>query len=82
MHLLVYVDGIVLIDKDNYLEWSRNIKHTLIFNDLLDDICEGQVINGAIDATITTPKQPRADKELPIWKGRDKDIYALIVSRQ
>ena len=42
MHSLVSVVGVVLNDKENYPERSRKIKHTLIFNDLLDDIYVGE----------------------------------------
>jgi hypothetical protein len=35
----------VLTGKQNYPKWFKNIKHTLIFNDLWDDICEGEADN-------------------------------------
>jgi hypothetical protein len=41
MHSLVSIVCVVLSGKENYLEWSRKIEHTLIFNDLWDDICDG-----------------------------------------
>ena len=31
MHSLASIVGVVLSGKENYIEWSRNIKHTLIF---------------------------------------------------
>jgi SH3-like domain-containing protein len=58
------------VAKINYLEWSRKIKHTLIFNDLWDGICDGD----------TSPIKPTVDKELAIWMNKDKKAYALIVA--
>ena len=40
MHSLISIFGIVISDKENYHEWFRKIKNTLIFNDLWDDVCE------------------------------------------
>ena len=42
MHSLISIVGVVLSDKENYPEWSRKIKHTLIFNELWRGICEGE----------------------------------------
>jgi hypothetical protein len=70
MHSLVSIVGVVLSGKENYLEWSRKIKHTLIFNDLWDGICDGD----------TSPTKPTIDKELAIWMNKDKKAYALIVA--
>jgi hypothetical protein len=70
MHSLVSIVGVVLSGKENYPEWSRKIEHTLIFNDLWDDICDGD----------TKPTKPTTDKELSIWMNKDKKAYALIVS--
>jgi hypothetical protein len=53
MNSLVSIVGVVLIGKENYPEWSRTIEHTLIFNDLWDDICHGDT-------------KPTTDKELSI----------------
>ena len=87
MHLLVYVDGIVLIDKDNYLEWSRNIKHTLIFNDICNEIYERHIVDEVYGATLTTCKQPTTKKNISIlkrrnnnaiWKNINKKVYVLI----
>jgi hypothetical protein len=41
MHSLISNEGVVLNGKENYLELSRKIEYTLIFNDLWDDICDG-----------------------------------------
>jgi hypothetical protein len=71
MHSLISIVGVVLTDKENYLEWSRKIKHTLIFNNLWDGICEGEVDG--------RPIIPTTNKELAIWKNKDKKAYALIV---
>ena len=35
--------GIVLSGKENYHEWFRKVKNTLIFNDLWDDVCESKM---------------------------------------
>ena len=51
---------------------NRKIKHTLIFNDLWDEVCEGQ--------NDSEPVQPIRDKELAIWKNKDKKAYALIAA--
>jgi hypothetical protein len=40
MHSLVSIVGVVLLGKENYHQWFRKIKHTLIFSDLWDGICE------------------------------------------
>jgi hypothetical protein len=40
MHSLIFIVGVVLTDKENYTEWYRNIKSTLIFNDAWKGICE------------------------------------------
>ena len=42
MHSLISIVGVVLTNKENYLEWSRKIKHTLVFNVMWDEVCEGQ----------------------------------------
>jgi hypothetical protein len=33
MHSLISIVGMVLTDKENYREWYRKIKSTLIFNE-------------------------------------------------
>jgi hypothetical protein len=40
MHSLISIIDMVLTGKENYREWYRNIKSTLIFNDLWKGICE------------------------------------------
>ena len=40
MHSRITIIDIVLTGKDNYREWYRKIKSTLIFNDLWNGICE------------------------------------------
>eukprot|EP00253_Pinus_taeda_P002429 PITA_02429 len=64
--------GIVLTGKENYPEWSRMIKHTLIFNDLWKGVCVGE---GDKD-----PIQPTSDKELVIWENKNNKAYALIAA--
>ena len=72
MHSLISIVGIVLSGKENYLEWSRKIKHTLIFNELWKGICEGQEEN--------PPAKPTSDKELAIWENKNCKAYALIAA--
>jgi hypothetical protein len=44
MHSLISIVGVVLTDKENYREWYRKIKSTLIFNDLWKGICEAKAV--------------------------------------
>jgi len=62
--------GVVLIDKENYPEWSRKIKHTLIFNELWKGVCVGEGDN--------EPAKPTSDKEFAIWENKNNKAYALI----
>ena len=64
--------GIVLTSKEKYLEWSRMIKHTLICNELLKGLCDGEGDND--------PVQPTLDKELVIWDNKNNKAYALIAT--
>eukprot|EP00253_Pinus_taeda_P024998 PITA_24998 len=64
--------GIVLTGKENYPEWSRMIKHTLIFNELWKGVCVGEGDND--------PVQPTSDKELVIWENKNSKAYALIIA--
>lgn len=48
------------------------IKHTVVFNDLWDEVCEGHNDNELVD--------PTRDKELTTWKNKDKNEYALIAA--
>jgi hypothetical protein len=70
MHSLVSIVGVVLSGKKNYPKCSRKIEYTLIFNDLWDDICDGD----------TKPTKLTIDKEFAIWTNKDKKKYSLIVS--
>ena len=40
MHYLISNVSVVLSEKENYQEWFRKIKNTLIFNDLWEEVCE------------------------------------------
>lgn len=42
MHPLISIVGLVLTRKENYPEWSRKIKHTLIVNELWKGFCVGE----------------------------------------
>jgi hypothetical protein len=70
MHSLVSIVGVVLSRQENYQEWFRKIKNTLIFNDLWEEICEGKDDND--------PEQPTDARQLVIWKSNDKNAHALI----
>ena len=59
MHSLISIVGIVLSRKENYHEWFRKVKNTLIFNDLWDDVCESKDNN-------EEPEQPTDANELVI----------------
>ena len=62
--------GVVLFGKEKYQECFRKINNTLIFNDLWEEVCEGKENKD--------PEQPTDDKQLAIWKSKDKKAYALI----
>eukprot|EP00253_Pinus_taeda_P013981 PITA_13981 len=64
--------GIVLTGKENYPDWSRMIKQTLIFNEFWKGVCVGEGDND--------PVQPTSDKELVIWENKNNKAYALIVA--
>jgi hypothetical protein len=70
MHSLISIVGVVLIDKENYPEWSRKIIHTLIFSNLWEGISEGEA-----DYQLTIPT---TDKDISIWNNKDKKEYAVI----
>lgn len=72
MHSLISIAGVVLSRKENYHEWSRKIKHTLIFNELWKGICEGEGDNA--------PEKPTSNKELSICKNKNNKAYALITT--
>jgi len=59
--------GIVLTGKENYLEWSRMVKHTLIYNEMWKGVCVGEQDKD--------PVQP-SDKELAIWEKRNV-VYCM-----
>jgi hypothetical protein len=61
---------VVISGKENYLEWSRNIEHNLIFNDIWDEICDGN----------TKPTKLIADKEISIWTNKHNKSYSFIYS--
>eukprot|EP00253_Pinus_taeda_P008830 PITA_08830 len=72
MHSLISIVGVVLISKENYSEWSRKIKHTLIFNELWNRLCVGN--------RDKEPEQPTSSKEFAIWENKNNKSYALIVA--
>ena len=72
MHSLISIVGVVLTGKENYLEWSRKIKHTLIYNELWKGVCVGYG-----DKEL---EQPTLDKEFTIWENKNNKAYALIAT--
>ena len=60
MHYVVLIVGVLLVGKDKYPELLRKIKHTLIFNDMWDGICERE--------DDIAHKKATTNKELAIWK--------------
>jgi len=64
--------GIVLTGKENYPEWSRMIKHTLIFNELWKGVCVEEEDKDSV--------LPTSDKELVIWENKNSKAYALIAA--
>jgi hypothetical protein len=44
MHSLISIVNVVSTGKENYKEWYRNIKSTLIFNNLWKGICEIAIV--------------------------------------
>lgn len=70
MHSLVSIIGVVLTGKDNWSEWYRKLKNTLIFNDFWEGVCIGD----------TKPVQPTDAKELEVWKMKNCQAYALIAA--
>ena len=42
MNSLISIVGVILSRKENYQEWFRKVKNTLIFNDMWDGVCENE----------------------------------------
>jgi len=70
MNSIISIVGVVLKGKENYNEWYRKIKHTLISNEFWNGICEGEGDNA--------PKNPTWGKEISIWENKNSKAYALI----
>jgi hypothetical protein len=70
MHSLIFIVDVILTNKDTYPKWFKRIKHTFIFNELWDDICDGE--------NDSDSSQPIGDKEIIVWKNKDKKEYAII----
>jgi len=69
---LISIVGVVLNGKENYHEWSRKIKHTLICNELWKGVCVG---DGDKE-----PEHHASDNEFAIWENKDSKAYALIAA--
>ena len=81
MHSLEFLVGVVLTGKDNYLEWSRKIKVTIIYNDMLHGICEGTTIKTDVGMTLKyVPNPPTLEKEPDICHTKDNKELAMIIA--
>jgi hypothetical protein len=65
MHSLISIVGVVLIDKENYQEWYRKIKSTLIFNDLWKGICEAAPTSEEEDQSEAQPSKAQLKSTRP-----------------
>lgn len=70
MHSLVSIIGVVLSGKDDWSEWYRRLKHTLIFNDFWITVCDGD----------TPPTKLMDVKELANRNMKNCKGYALIAT--
>ena len=72
--------------KENYREWFRKVKNTLIFKDMWDGICEKENLEDKKDGEAidevdkSAPVPPTNAKDLALWKSKDKKAYALIIA--
>jgi hypothetical protein len=76
MHSLISIVNVVLSGKENYWEWYRKIKTTLIFNDPWNGVCEETPTSEEEDESkanskSTRPTIPTSNKECAIWKDKD-----------
>jgi hypothetical protein len=60
MHSLISIVDVVLTGKENYREWYRKIKSTLIFNDLWKGICEAKEVP---QSSKTTEEDAKSEEE-------------------
>ena len=86
MNSLISIVGVILSGKENYQEWFRKVKNTLIFNDMWDGICENENLEDKKDGEAidevdkSAPVPPTNAKDLSLWKSKDKKAYALIIA--
>ena len=63
MHSLATIVGAFLTSKENYLEYSRKINTTFIYNELWDSILEGETIRTEVGQALKyDPKPPEIHK--------------------
>lgn len=77
--------GVVLTRKENYVEWLRKIKSTLIFNGLWDRVCKGEVTENDEDEFGLDmkpydggPTKDTSVSKLAIWKNKERKDFSLI----
>ena len=86
MNSLISIVGVIFSGKENYQEWFRKVKNTLIFNDTWDEICENENFEDKKDVDAidevdkSVPVPPTNAKELALWKSKDMKAYALIIA--
>lgn len=84
MHSFISIVGVVLNGKENYREWYRKIKSTMIFNNFWKDICDATPTNekDELEAQLKISRLtiPTINKECAIWKEKDHKAYALIAA--
>ena len=64
---LVFIIGVVLTGKENYREWYRKIKSTLIFNNPWKRICKETVVP---NSRKITEEEAKSEEEASILKTK------------
>ena len=62
MNSLISIVGVIFSVKENYEEWFRKVKNTLIFNDMWDRICENENLEDKKDGEAID----EVDKSAPV----------------
>lgn len=69
--------GVFLSRKENYLEWIRNLKSALIFNDLWQDVCQGKMDREDKEIALEAPKY---EKQCAIWEVKNNKACGMIIT--
>ena len=70
MNSLISIVGVILSRKENYQEWFRKVKNTLIFNDMWDGICENENLEDKKDGEAID----EVNKSAPVPPTNVKDL--------